>query len=151
MKIVEVATFRAPIERVFSIIADGSQAIRWVSGVVRSERVGEEKDAPIVVGSRFHWKVQLGPFLRDESVQEITVLQPNEKIGFRGTVGMPIEGQWLFRQRDELTEVTYEATISTEGRRLGRLMGSSIGRELWASSIRTSLVRLRRLVETPGA
>jgi uncharacterized protein YndB with AHSA1/START domain len=148
MKIKEAATFRAPVSRVFPLIADGSQAIRWVSGVVSSQRVGEPAGAPVGVGSRFQWIVQLGPFLREENAQEITSFQPNQEIGFRATAGMPVEGHWLFHEHDGMTEVTYEATASMEGRRLGRLMGSRIGQEIWASSLRTSLERLRKLVES---
>jgi hypothetical protein len=150
MKIKEAARFRAPVTRVFPLIADGSQAVRWVSGVVSSRRVDGASDAPIGVGTRFQWVVQLGPFFREESAQEITSFLPNEQIGFRSTAGMPVEGQWLFREHEGVTEVTYEAKASTEGRALGRLMGSRIGQEVWAGSLRTSLERLRKLVEAAG-
>jgi hypothetical protein len=150
MKIREAATIRAPAMRVFPLIADGSQAVRWVSGVVSSQRIGDAAEAPIGVGTRFRWVVQLGPFVREESAQEITSFRLNEEIGFRATSGMPVEGRWLFREHDGVTEVTYDAIASVENRPLGRLMGSRIGQEVWASSLRTSLQRLRKLVETPS-
>lgn len=147
MKITEVAAFRCPVETVFALIADGTQAVRWVQGVVRSERVGEAPGAPIGVGSRFRWIVQLGPLMREENAQQITIFRPNEEIGFRATAGMPLEGRWLFQVKDGVTEVTYEAVMATEGRLLGRLMGSKMGQELWAATLRASLGRLRGLVE----
>lgn len=148
MNIHEVATFRAPVQRVFAIIADGAQARRWVTGVVSSERVGEVESAPVGVGARFRWVAKLGPLAREESSQQITVYRPNEEIGFRATSGLPVEGHWLFQQREGgLTEVTYEATVGLEGRVLGRLLGSTVGTTLWAGAIRTSLGRLRGIVE----
>lgn len=143
----EVATFRAPVQRVFALVADGAQARRWVTGVVSSERVGEVASAPVGVGARFRWVVKLGPLVREESSQQITLYRPNEEIGFRATSGLPVEGHWLFQHREGLTEVTYEATVGLEGRVLGRLLGSTVGTTLWASAMRASLGRLRGIVE----
>lgn len=144
MIIREAATFQAPLSTVFDLIADGTQATRWVVGVQKSE---QETPGPIGVGTIFRWVVQVGP-VREGSVQEITLFDPQREIGFRSVGGnVSVHGHWLFSVENARTVVIYEATAGTEGSGLGRLLGGRLGRGLVASNVRISLDRLRRIVE----
>lgn len=146
MDIRETATFHATVETIFALIADGAQAVRWVSGVQKSEKLTA---GPIGVGTMFRWVVQIAPLMRDENTQEITSFIPNQEIGFRGIKGIPITGRWLFSQENGQTRVTYEASADSDRNVLGKLVGSRMGREVMSSNIRNSLNKLRRIVEDP--
>ena len=120
-------TVDAPPERVFPALLDPDLVTRWMSGVVRFERLSE---GPVVKGSRFRQVRKM--FGREAAeVFEVTHLDPPRsfELFVDGRLGSSRKGEFRFRYelkpRGGSTEVVLRGEIGGMGRIaefFGRLM-----------------------------
>lgn len=72
-------TIDAPVERVFSVLADGRRYAEWVVGAKRIRSVDESWPAP---GSKFHHTVGVGPIELDDN-SEVLDVETNRRMKLR--------------------------------------------------------------------
>jgi uncharacterized protein YndB with AHSA1/START domain len=72
-------TIDAPVERVFSVLADGRRYAEWVVGAKRIRSVDESWPEP---GSKFHHTIGVGPIELDDN-SEVLDVEPNRRLKLR--------------------------------------------------------------------
>ncbi|HTU76523.1 MAG TPA: SRPBCC family protein [Trebonia sp.] len=91
-----------PQMEVFAFFADGENDPRWRPAVKAMHRQG-----PLAVGARYSQLVVVSGRTVSADV-EVTVFDPDERIGFRAVTGpAPLEGSFTFRGAEGGTEVTF--------------------------------------------
>lgn len=91
-----------PQMQVFAFFADGENDPRWRPAVKSMHRQG-----PLAVGARYSQLVVVGGRTVSADV-EVTVFDPDERIGFRSVTGpAPLEGSFTFRGTEGGTAVTF--------------------------------------------
>lgn len=137
-----VAYLRAPIERVFGVLADPESYADWVVGAHAIR--GADADWP-AVGSKFHHRVGIGPFKLDDNSQVLEVAPP-ERIVLQararplGTARVTIE----LLDQGEATRVTM---TEGPGDRFSRMLHNRLVDWLLRRRNDASLRRLAALAE----
>jgi uncharacterized membrane protein len=91
-----------PQMEVFAFFADGENDPRWRPAVKAMHRQG-----PLAVGVRYSQLVVVSGRTVSADV-ELTVFDPDERIGFRSVAGpAPVEGSFTFRGAEGGTAVTF--------------------------------------------
>ncbi len=122
---------RRPVEQVYRFLADGRTATQWRSSVIDVSKASGDG-----VGAIYRQVVR-GPGGRPvDADYEITALEPDRRIAFRGIAG-PVRpvGEFVLEAMGEATILTFtlEAHVSWWRRLLlGRLIQASIESEMRA-------------------
>jgi carbon monoxide dehydrogenase subunit G len=125
---------RRPVDEVFAFLSEGENDRRWRSGVLDIRRKsGHGRGAVYEQGVK-------GPFGRRVPADyEVTVFEPDRRIGFRAIAG-PVrpEGSYELASVDGGTRVTF--ALRAEPRGLAKLMAPMVAR-----TMRTEVAQLDRL------
>ena len=133
-------TINRPIDEVFRLVADGTKANQWRSGVLDVALVSGEG-----LGARYAQGVKGPGGRRIPADYEITAFEPNAKIGFRATAG-PVrpEGSFMFEGMGTGTILTFALQAELSGWKrfvMGGAVQSTMDAEMRA------LDRLKDLLE----
>ena len=133
-------TINRPIDEVFRLVADGTKANHWRSGVLDVALVSGEG-----LGARYAQGVKGPGGRRIPADYEITEFEPNAKIGFRATAG-PVrpEGSFTFEGIGTGTILTFALQAELSGWKrfvMGGAVQSTMDAEMRA------LDRLKDLLE----
>jgi len=125
---------RRPVDEVFAFLSEGENDLRWRSGVLDIRRKsGNGRGAIYEQGVK-------GPFGRRVPADyEVTVFEPDHRIGFRAIAG-PVrpEGSYELTPVDGGTRVSF--ALRAEPRGLAKLMNPMVAR-----TMRTEVAQLDRL------
>lgn len=134
--------FRAPIDTVFRVLADGWRYADWVVGAKRIRAVDEGFPS---VGARIHHTLGVGPLkLRDDT--EVVELDRPRRLVLHARA----RPTGVARVTMTLQEAAGGTVVTMEERPVrglaARLDGALLDLAIWARNVR-SLRRLRRIVE----
>jgi uncharacterized protein YndB with AHSA1/START domain len=133
-------TINRPVDEVFRLVADGTKAKLWRSGLIDVELVSGAG-----LGARYSQGVKGPGGRRIPADYEITEFDPDTRIGFRATAG-PVrpEGSFTFEGMGTGTILTFELHAELSGwKRL--VMGGAVQSTMDAEM--AALDRLKDLLE----
>lgn len=110
--------------RVFTALTNAREAHSWMPGLVRLDRIEEEEDVPLHVGSRFReTRMLFGKEATEEF--EVTELTPPSRIGLLvdGRRGSSRRGEYVFTYTLAPEHDGTLVTLDGEVRDLGPVMG----------------------------
>jgi uncharacterized protein YndB with AHSA1/START domain len=133
-------TINRPVSEVFPVVADGTRATLWRSGVLDVALASGQG-----LGARYSQGVKGPGGRRIPADYEITEFEPNQKIGFRAIAG-PVrpEGSFTFEGIGNATALTFELHAELSGWKrlvMGGAVQSTMAAEMGA------LDRLKDLLE----
>ena len=100
-----------PFKEVFAFVANPTNDPKWETELVSGQALGGPKS---VDPKAAQIRKLLGP--RFESTARVTELEPDKKIGVRGSSGpLPFEGTWTFEPIGAGTRVTFTGHIRASG------------------------------------
>lgn len=111
MRATATATVAAPVSRVWSLLADHEGMTGWAPGLTVTLTRAGEPDRNGVGAQR---RIQPAPLL-PALVEEVTVFEPEKRLGYRGVAGIPFRnyaGEVELRPAGDGTEIRY--TISAD-------------------------------------
>ena len=135
---------RRPVEAVFAFVADPRNEPQW-EATVKEVRV--TPDGPPAVGTKV---TKVGSFLgvKLEATNEITALEPNRSLSFKGSSGpASMEATMYFEAVGEGTHLSFTSQIEPGG--LFKMAGSLFASQA-KKQLETDLQRLKEVLEAQG-
>ena len=141
-----VEFFRAPVEKVFRVLADGWRYADWVVG---ARRVRSVDDGFPAVGSRLHHSVGVGPLsLRDDT--EVVELEWPKRIVLHARARPSGTARVTLTLKEAAGGTVVQMQEHPVRGIAARLDSAVMDLTIWARNLR-SLRRLRRIVENAPA
>jgi len=137
---------KAPLEKIWAILADVTHMPDWVDGVKDSERTGEIKE-----GKGLRWRESCVLDRQHiEAEQEMNVWEPMKRAVIQSR--LPMNGSMIrthyFQERPEGVEVAVE--VSWDLGIAGMLLGEQKVRNILEQSFENTLANWKDLAEKPG-
>jgi len=111
---------KAPLEKTFNFIADGTNSPQWHPSIRKAERVGEGplqlgsklRVEAVVAGRRYTWEQEVVEFTPNKSVRDRLIVGPFKKF----------EDWAEFHKTETGTEVTFGLEYELPGFMLGKVL-----------------------------
>jgi uncharacterized membrane protein len=134
----------APIESVWSIIADPERVLSFMSGVTRWEAVGELESG---LGARYRMLFRIGAAEIGGLIEVVEFSEPHE-LAWTSVTGLDQRGRWRLRESPGgRTNVELRLAYGVAGAGLSGWLAERIAAPNVSRHVRTTLQQLGRLVE----
>jgi len=142
-RIIEEMEINVPVEKVFSFVADYTNATKYTEHLVRFEPTTKTKRGK---GARFDMAGEIFdiPF---KSQLEVADFVENRGWRLKPISGTQIEIQWLFRSTEKGTRVTYITKYRLPFGLMGTIIDGLIVRRVARKGVEKTLQKLKDLLE----
>lgn len=144
MRIKDDIVVAAPVQAVWSIIADPERVLSYMSGVTRWEIAG---DIPAGLGARYRMLFRIGAAEVGGLVEVVEFEQPSD-LAWTSVTGLDHRGRWRLREAPGgRTRVEFRLAYVVEGSGLSGWVAERVAAPTVAGHVRRTLQQLERLVE----
>jgi uncharacterized membrane protein len=144
MRVADNIQVRAPIEHVWSIIADPERMLSFMAGVTRWEVVS---DHPIGLGARYRMLFRIGAAEVGGLIEVVEFAVPGD-MAWSSVTGVDQRGRWRLREAPGArTRVELRLAYGVAGSGPAGWIAERIAAPTISGHIRRSLAQLKRLVE----
>jgi uncharacterized membrane protein len=144
MRIKDDIVVAAPIEAVWSIIADPERVLSYMSGVTRWETAG---DIPTGLGARYRMLFRIGAAEVGGLIEVVEFAEPYE-FAWTSITGLDQRGRWRLREAAAgRTRVELRLAYGVAGAGISGWLAEQIAAPAVSRHVRDTLRQLRRLVE----
>jgi acyl-CoA synthetase (AMP-forming)/AMP-acid ligase II/uncharacterized membrane protein len=143
MRVEEKISVAGPPEKVWQLVTDPDQQMRFVHGITRWDVEGRKRTG---LGARYSMRMRVGSAEVGSLVEVVEFVEP-EDMAWSSVTGLDQRGRWRLRKRDDGgTDVTLRIAYQSPGGLLGTL-ADRFSAPLVHENLRRSLDRLKRIVE----
>jgi uncharacterized membrane protein len=144
MRVNDDIVVAAPIESVWSIIADAARVLSYMSGVTRWEVAGA---TPAGLGARYRMLFRIGAAEVGGLIEVVEFSQPHE-FAWTSVTGVDQRGRWRLREAPGgRTRVELRLAYGVAGAGISGWIAEQIAAPSVSRHVRQTLQQLRRLVE----
>ena len=137
----------APVSEVFDYASQWTRWEDWFEGVSGFRSLSEIEKGN---GAKFAYRARMmGVAMPLEA--EIYDFVRNEGWASRGTKGMPYISRWIFREKGDRTEFTYELDYEFRIPVIGKLLDRKFVIPEWENILERSLLNLKHIFEKASA
>lgn len=138
------ATIAAPIETVWDVVSDPSQALSFMSGVTRWEIEGPER---VGLGARYRMLLRVGS-AEVGGLIEIVEWDPPKELAWTSITGVDQRGRWRLRSiAPGRTRAEIRLAAGVAGAGVSGWIAERIAQPIVSSHLRSTVAQLTRLVE----
>ena len=135
---------RAPIERVWTVVADPERALSFMSGITRWEAASDPSTG---LGARYRMLFRIGAAEVGGLIEIVEWEQPHE-LAWTSVTGLDQRSRWRLRDRPHgRTRVSFRISYGVAGAGVGGWIAERVAAPAVRSNLRRSLQQLKRQVE----